>query len=78
MAELTKLLFLSTANPGPTGFQKVYGNCWTLTSGLLCRRENDQETGTYAIHCGRHIFYFGLVREQYRLIEFAVDPKATP
>ena len=59
------------------GFQKNYAQLFDAR-GRACFAATKviKEQELYTIHCGRYIFYFGRVKGQYRLLEFAADPEA--
>lgn len=78
VADQTKLPFLYDSKPRDhAGFQKIYPklfdrNVRACFKGARAMAEGDR----FVVQCGRYIFYFGRVGEQYRLIEFAADPEA--
>ena len=78
VADMTKLPFLFDSQPRDhSGFQKIYGELFDgnvracFKSGRAVR-----ESDRFVVSCGRYIFYFGVVGDRYRLIEFAADPEA--
>jgi len=78
VAGMTHLPFLFDSRPRDSfGFQKIYprlldANVRTCFAKAKPAIEQDAQV----VNCGRYIFYFRVVKDRYRLIEFAADPEA--
>ena len=75
---MTKLPFLFDSKPRDhSGFQKIYPALFdSKVRACFAKAKPVTEEDRFVIYCGRYIFYFGLVRGEFRFIEFAADPEA--
>jgi hypothetical protein len=80
VAGLTQLPFLFDSKPRDSlGFQKIYPQLFDAkVRACFARAKAVVEQDAQVVNCGRYIFYFRVVRDRYRFIEFAADPEAVP
>ena len=80
VAGLTRLPFLFEGKPRDhASFQSVYAELFDEKVRACFKSPKVSGEGDrYVISCGRYIFYFGVVGDRYRLVEFAADPEAAP
>ena len=80
VAGLTQLPFLFDSRPRDSlGFQKIYPQLFDAkVRACFAKATPVVEQDAQVVNCGRYIFYFRVVNDRYRFIEFAADPEAEP
>ena len=78
VAAMTRLPFLFDSKPrDAAGFEKVYRQLFEARArACFAKAKAVIERDAQVVNSGRYIFYFRLVSDRYRLIEFAADPNA--
>ena len=80
VADMTQLPFLFDSKPrDAAAFQKIYQQLFDAqVRACFARAKAVAGQDAQVVNCGRYIFYFRVVKDRYRFIEFAADPEAAP
>jgi hypothetical protein len=78
VAGMTQLPFLFDGRPRNSfGFQKIYPQLFDANvRTCFAKAKPVIEQDAQVVNCGRYIFYFRVMKDRYRFIEFAADPEA--
>jgi len=80
VAEMTQIPFLFDSKPRDSlGFQRIFPLLFDAKMrACFVKAKAVVEQDAHVVNCGRYIFYFRVVTDRYRFVEFAADPEATP
>jgi len=80
VAEMTQLPFLFDSKPRDSvASQKIYPQLFDAkVRACFAKAKTLVEEDAQVVNCRRYIFYFRVVKDRYRFIEFAADPEAEP
>ena len=77
VAGMTQLPFLFDGRRDSSDFQKIYPQLFDANvRTCFAKAKPVTEQDAQVVNCGRYIFYFRVVQDRYRFIEFSADPEA--
>ena len=78
VAGMTQFPFLfDSRTRDSSDFQKIYPQLFDANvRTCFAKAKPVIEHDAQVVNCGRYIFYFRVVKDRYRFIEFAADPEA--